>query len=124
MSLRIAELRSLIADALDPLIGIRVYDYMEPSPLTPAVVIWPDSIPAAETIGGFRRPVMVVRVIVTTGNAKAATADLDDYLDQIEQTLGAAAAINLASPVVRNYGHAPAIDGTVWLQADLVFDVY
>lgn len=125
----IADFRTAVADALRP-ITIRVYPYMTIAPDPPAALIYPDSIPPQESMGGLRRPVFVVRLLAPNGTTESATQTVDVWIstgnDQsVLDALEAMTAYNLSSPSVRNYGPLLGADGgTVFMSAELVFDIF
>lgn len=108
---------------------LKVYDWPAWSPVPPAAVVYPESVPEQETFGGLRRPSLVVRLTVQSSSPEAAgrqlyrwisTGTTDSVVDALVDNLED---FSVSSPSVRNVGPVVRDDGSVVFQAELVFDV-
>lgn len=125
----LAAIRGGVRQALNDL-DIHVYDYIRLSPKPPCALVYPDSIPSQETMGGLIRPIMVVHLLVGMSNNEAATRILDDWISTgtptsvVDRLADALVVYNAASPSVRNYRPVTTPEGTDLLGAELVFDIF
>jgi hypothetical protein len=131
------DIQTICADfkaAIDELGSLRCYDALVLNPTPPCALVKPDFIPPQETLGSdpLIRPRIVVRLLAEATNDTAGTQKLYRWIstgngDSVVDAIDRSTAVDVSSPEIRNIdymigSHLGA--ETVWLSAELVYDVF
>jgi hypothetical protein len=131
----IVAVREGIVGALASISGLHFYDTVPDSPLTPAVVVFPESILYAQTFDGMVQSIFVIHVLSSTVVAQGGQNLLDSFISPtgtgsipaalaVDATLGGAAA-SAELTEMRNYGTLQIVDGgTRYYSVQLLVTVY